>query len=263
MKIAFISRSSEKDKLSEDLEKLLREEVAKVTGHDVRAYITARFEKEYYIDSLQVKIIKPEDDPISPVSINSVLSYIKTNTAEYTPDTFLICSKEVGLEKDNIETLIEEIDSNPWLLAVGYKLKIPDNEKLDNELQGYYANKKLIAYRVPWNTCAIWKYRLFDKYVEKFDEITLGKYPFNDITVTIDGVSKTTQHKGMEDGLAIAQAVSRSKDIRFKLLKEPLTWTVNKTEEHRQKLARKEYVMRNFMAVRNYSVEDLGAAEVK
>lgn len=262
MKVAFISRAKNKD--DEDLKKLLTEVSVKINDHELRAYIIADSEKDYYIDSLPVKVIKSEDDPTGPTSINSAFEYINKNKENFNPDAFLICSKEVDFKKENIETLIKEINDNSSLLVVGYKFK-HDNEVLDNELNGYYANKNLVAYRVPWNTCAMWNYKLFEKYVKKFDEITVGKYPFSDITVTIDGVAQTTQHKGMEDGLAIAQAVSQSKDIRFKLLKESisLTWVVRNIEKHRQKLARKDYVMRNFMAVRNYSINDLEAAEIK
>jgi len=267
MHIAFITRTQAKTKedldKSEDLKKLLKE-VASVQGHYVKSYILANFENESYIAdgsmSLSNKIIKAIN-PTSPVSINTVINRIRASAEK--PKALLICSKEVCLKTENIQTLIQEMQNNPSLLVAGYKFK-HDDDKLNNELIGYYSNKNLIAYRVPWNTCAIWDYELFIDYVQKFDEVALGKYPFGMISVNIDGAPVLTEHKGMEDGLAIAQATSQTKGIRFKLLSEPpLFWKVDQIDNHRKKLARKDYVMRNFMAIRNYSIEDLEAAEIK
>ena len=148
---------------------------------------------------------------------------------------------------------------------VGYKFKIT-NDFLNNDLISYYSNNNLVAYKVPWNTCALWNYKLFNRYVIKFDEIT-AENPFNQICVSLEGKCNLTSHVGMEDGLAIAKAVSKNPKIKFKLLTKKLNWEIDsdndKVKRHRQKLARKDIVLRNFMAVRNYSVEDLLSAEMK
>lgn len=207
-------------------------------------------------------------EPIGPTAFNSVIDELNKEKEDTKKNYHLLTySKEVGLKQTDIKMLITEINSNSDLLVVGYKFEITD-EKLNNELEGYYHNKNLIAYRIPWNTCAIWNFNLFNKYVSKFDEITAIN-PFNPIEVSIDGICSQTDHRGMEDGLAIAEAVSKSnKKIKYKLLKRPLlNWEVNSSDgeikRHGQKLARKETVLRNFMAVRNYSVKDLENAEIK
>lgn len=150
-------------------------------------------------------------------------------------------------------------ENEKTLLVAGYKFEIKNDNQLENELEAYYHNKNLIAYQVPWNTCAIWNYKLFKKYVGKFDEIT-NTNPYNKVNVCIDGVCKQTDHKGMEDGLALAKAVSKKGEkIYYKLLDKTIPWEINlaRKYEHREKLARKDIVMRNFMGVRDYSVEDL------
>ncbi len=205
------------------------------------------------------------DEPTSPTSINLAISELKNDI-----DYFIVASKEVGVTEKKLDNLITEIENSKKykLLVTGYKFKIVDkngklDKKLNNELQDYYKNDDLIAYKVPWNTCAIWNRKLFKK-VEKFDEIT-AKNPFPDVYVCIDNVCSLTPHQGMEDGLAIAEAVNKNKNLKFKLLDDYLSWEVNvgKEENHREKLARKETVLRNFMRVRNYYVDDLKAAEMQ
>ena len=263
MKTIFITRTKSKRDFDNKLEDLLKE--VKDSGiQDRDIYVISNFEESNYEinPELHVRVIE-NDNPISPISFNTVFNRIEPSDKV---GAFLVCSKEVDLKKEDIKTLTDEIHNNPNLLAAGYKFK-HDSEELNNKLAGYYANKNLIAYRVPWNTYVIWNYKLFNEYVKKFDEITLGKYPFGNITVTVNGAGKITRHKGMEDGLAIAQAVSQSGDVRFKLLEKSLAWAVKgdkkSMEDHLMKLARKDLVMRNFMAIRNYSIEDLEAAEIK
>ncbi|OGE90558.1 MAG: hypothetical protein A3J07_02545 [Candidatus Doudnabacteria bacterium RIFCSPLOWO2_02_FULL_49_13] len=268
MDIAFISRTSG-EKISDDLNERL-DEIEKVTGHKIAVYILSGFDFDDEINKskkLSIEIIKV-DDPISPVSINSVLEYM--NKTRNDPEALFIFSQETVFTTENIQALITELQNKETLLVAGYKFEIVEdrgkiNQKLNDELKSYYANEDLIAYRVPWNTCAIWNYDLFKQYIGKFDEITMGRYPFFQFPVTIDGVSSLTDHKGMEDGLAIAKAASQSRNIHFKLLPTALPWKVteDKINNHRKKLARKDYVMRNFMAMRNYSIEALEAAEVK
>lgn len=230
-------------------------------------YVIANFKKsECSVGNKKVHVIK-DGDPTGPTSINTIFS--KKLPEELF--AFLVCSQEVYLGKRDIEeTLVKEIGSNKNLLIVGYKFHIVNkagriNKRLDDELQNYYKNKELLAYQVPWNTCAIWGYDLFTKYVGKFDEIT-ARNPFNPIGVSIDGVCSQTKHQGMEDGLAIAEAVVRSKKtIKYALLDNYLRWEVDRdrVKDHREKLARKDTVLRNFMAVRNYSPKDLRNAEIK
>ncbi len=204
-------------------------------------------------------LFRPHDEPTSPTAMNLI---IRKDFLKETPQFFIIASKEiVDIKNTNIHTLVTEIESNSSLLAVGYKFKIFNGIKLDTELGEKYKNKDLVAYYVPWNTCAIWDYKWFKAYVVKFDEIT-DTNPFCPVCVTIDGECSQTPHRGMEDGLAIAKAVSKEHSLKYKLIginhDTPL-WRVNpnKILEHRQKLARKDIVLRNFMAIRGYSVEDL------
>lgn len=276
MNIAFISRDKgEKDvdmSISKKLKVQLNNLAARVKNHkikhEIRAYVIAKFEKDELIgETLETKIIRSED-PASSVSMNLALDCIKREN-EFKPDAFFIWSKEVDFEIADINELADEIRNNETLLVAGFKFKHVGNEEINSELNNYYADKNLIAYQVPWNTCAMWSYKLFDEYVEKFDEITLGKYPFQDIPVIVKKTIKTAEHKGMEDGLAIAQAVSKSKgskDVKFKLIEKSLNWEIRDgndgIEKHLKKLARKETVMRNFMVMRNYSVEDLKAAKL-
>lgn len=214
--------------------------------------------------NVNVQIVK-DQYPTSPISINAVLNKLKVERKKL--DAFLVCSKEIKVSAKNIEDLIKKIEEDKKLLVVGYKFQLKD-EKLDNELKAYYGNRNLIAYQVPWNTCAIWNYQLFDKYVYKFDEIT-KENPFPQLSVSIDGITNKTEYRGMEDGLAIAKATSPNKiiKIRFKLLDEPLLlWEIDdndsKVKQHRIKLARKETVMRSFMSVRDYSMGDLKNAKL-
>lgn len=262
MNIALISRDiGEKNK---DIDEKLGKQFAKLAGelvnhnHNVKAYVVTKFIR----DDKKIKFIK-SDNPTSSVSMNLAFDHIRQCDG-FDPDVFFIWSKEVDFESSDVDRLAKEIQNNKNLLVVGYKLKHTENYA-NNELSGYYANKNLIAYRVPWNTCAMWNYELFSKYVGKFDEITLGNYPFQNIPVIVNGKIRDTEHKGMEDGLAIAQAASIFKDIKFKIIEETkLNWNIRdeKPEEHFKKLARKETVMRNFMAMRNYSIQDLERAEI-
>jgi len=264
MKTVFITRTKSKKDFDDDLKELVHE--VKLSGiQDI--YILSNFEDhDCTMSSIQVIAVKDED-PTSPISINTVLNAVKDSKKN--PDTFLVSSKEVGLKKKHIKALIEELNKNKNLLVVGYKFEIINesdviDEKLNNELQGYYANKNLVAYKIPWNTCAVWNYESFDKHVSKFDEIT-NRNPFNPVCVAIDGECNKTEHKGMEDGLAIAQAVSKKPSLKYKLIdKNFLSWKIktDKKQSHREKLARKDSVLRDFMALRNYSVNDLVSADI-
>lgn len=217
-------------------------------------YIVSNFSKKNYkINSISVNILQNEK-PTSPISINTVLEEIKM-TAKI-PDAFIVASKEVALIKAGIIQLIEEIKRDKNLLVVGYKFKTKDKD-LNNILQQSYENKNLIAFSVPWNTCAVWNYQLFDKYVSKFDEITEVN-TFSPIKI---GLHNKIPHKGMEDGLAIAKAVSNKKiEVHFKLISEFLLWKIQNNQKQNEKLARKEKVLTDFIKLRNYSLEKLKGA---
>lgn len=271
MNAVFITRAKAENKNDLDKQRDLQDLI-----RAVQTYAEV-FSTIYIVSNFEDKIIKPvknsipiivvkdkDDDPTSPISLNTVLERIRKKNQKL--DGFLICSQEVELTKDHMKALISQLEKyQKRLLVVGYRFKI-NNDFLDNELQNYYTNKNLIAYKVPWNTCALWNYELFDRYVIKFDEITNRNF-FNPVCVSIDGVCSQTKHRGMEDGLAIAQAVSQERGLKYKLIKRinlPL-WKVksDKKQDHKEKLARKDTVLRNFMAVRNYSVRNLEAAEMK
>lgn len=280
MKVAFITRTKAKNEksLSDKDQESLRDLIKEVDDSDIiiDKYIISNFKHKDYMLKIKNKLIcvqvVKDENPTGPTSINTVLNKIKIKTPEEKPDAFLVCSKEVRLKKKHIKILIDEIKSNENFLVVGYKFKIVNktgrvNKKLNKELQDDYDYENLIAYKVPWNTCAIWKYEHFEQYVKKFDEIT-ARNPFNSIGISIDGNCSKTEHKGMEDGLAIAAAADINKNLKFKLLDdEELGWEVDlepdRVKSHREKLARKDTVLRNFMAVRNYSVNDLENADIK
>lgn len=191
-----------------------------------------------------------DDNPTSPVGINRALAYIRTSTY------FFTFSKEVELEQKHVETLVKELRF-PNMLVVGYRFTIPTSKELDQELQAYYANEDLLAYRVPWNTCALWNSRLFIDNIGEFDNIADGDEPLK-----IGGY--TTKRKGMEDGLAIAKAVSSNPTLKYELLStDPRPWNVDPSKErsHREKLARKDVVLRGFMSERGYSPERLVDAQ--
>jgi hypothetical protein len=263
MNIAFITRtSSEKDLQNEDLLHLL-EEVRAAGIQDM--YVISDFDAKSYTNSMirqSITVVK-DKMPISPISMNTALRLIER---EKHYDYFFVCSKEIAIKAQYIKTLIKEIQNNKQLLVIGYKFTIED-KKLNKELQNYYNDKDFIAYQVPWNTCAMWNYNLFDKYIKEFDKITLG-VPTKTLRVCIDNVCHDTHFKGMEDGLAIAKAASQSDKpkVYFKLLDDYLPWKINndynKKLDHRKKLARKDIVMRGFMKEYDFKENDLKDAKI-
>ena len=256
MRVVFITRTdaSKMNDLRDqtDLEDLIKE--VGLSGIKDIFILSKIKESKVKLFGVSVNTIY-DKNPTGATSINTLLNKIKIKF-----EAFIACSKEVGLRERNIKYLIKEIEQTDNLLVAGYKFVIKDR-KLNNELRDFYENDNLIAYKVPWNTCAIWNYDLFIKHVGKFDEITAIN-PFKPIGVSIDGACSLTPHVGMEDGLAIAQAVDSDKKIKFILLDDFLFWDVDSNSKirHREKLARKDTVLRNFMGVRNYSVEDLKVA---
>jgi hypothetical protein len=271
MKIFFITRTKNGEDLKDPVLKELIKEAESSGINESRIYIVSDFkESNYSLDAhTKVQIIK-DANPIGPVSINTAIKKIEDDIGKHDDKeeglAFLVCSREVKLKKEDIIKLRKAIEEDKFMLVVGYKLEITNDEQLKKELEDYYNNKALIAYQIPWNTCAIWNYRLFRQYVVKFDEIT-KENPFNQVNVCIDNYCSQTKHEGMEDGLAIAKAASqKGKDrIYFKLFEKKINWNIDLTKKrsHREKLARKDIVLRNFMEVRGYSVKDLEDARKK
>ncbi|HUD20338.1 MAG TPA: hypothetical protein VMR81_07890 [Patescibacteria group bacterium] len=255
IKTAFITRTKSINDFKErDFKRLIK--AVRDSGIKNR-YVLSDIDKDNYLvpdTDLTVTVIK-DKNPTSAISLNKALQRIRED--DVNPKAFLISSQEVILTDDHINRLIKVLNDDPTLLVAGYKFTIKD-EELNSELQWYYARKKLIAFKVPWNTCALWNYKLFDKYVEEFDEITT-KNPFNPVCVCIDNVCSQTEHVGMEDGLAIAKALTQNERLKYKLISAdpPLCWKVNvdRINEHRKKLARKDTVMRDFMEVKKYSID--------
>ena len=255
MKVAFITRIKTEDDLVKDGLTSIVSEADKSGIKDKHILLKTKnsVNVKHKINGIDVCLIH-DDNPTAPTSINTALLEIRKK--EF--DAFLVASKEVVLKKENIERLIKGLQPSK-MLVIGYKFTHKD-AGLNNELSSYYCNEKLVAYRVPWNTCAIWRYKNFITYVKKFDEIT-SRNSFDEIGVTLDGYGYNTSHKGMEDGLAIAKARSKNNKLDYLLIDKKLEWAVNNKLDHRKKLARKDVVMRNFMALRNYSVKDLRSAE--
>lgn len=278
MTIIFITRTKSKEDFNTDefidlISKLANSGIKKI-------YAVSNFEYDNYKPTglnpkiaklVEITVVK-DDNPISPVALNSALERMRKDNLF--PDALLIASKEVFITQEDVQELANNLEGNEDLLVVGYRLKINKKnqslyKELNKELNSFYSNKLLIANRVPWNTCAIWRYQWFDRYVKEFDKIT-KENPFDSVHVCIDNACYDTPHEGMEDGLAIAKAVSEAwsrdkKKLYFKLIrKNPLPWSVKtkKMMEHRKKLARKNKVLRDFMAVKEFKEEDLLAADL-
>ena len=68
----------------------------------------------------------------------------------------------------------------------------------------------------------------------------------------------------MGDGLAIAKAISRRNDLKYGVVKERLNWAIagQNVQWHRQKLARKDIVLRDFMTLRGYLVSQSIKAKI-
>jgi hypothetical protein len=196
----------------------------------------------------KVKIVW-QSDPISPISMNSALERIQQDNINL--DYFIVASKEVIVSSEDFSKLINIMQNNSFLLVAGYRFQLKD-KSLDYDLKKRYRNKDLIAFRVPWNTCAIWNYRYFKKYVSCFDEITLGN---------------SGDLKGMEDGLAIAKASMKNPKLKFHLIQtRRLDWKIGKQQKdkdsHIEKICRKEESLRTFMKDTGCTEDALLQAEV-
>lgn len=253
--VILITRVATEDDLARgDLVELLSE--AKSFGideQDMYVVLKAREAKnsQHKVGDMKVWTIH-DDDPTGPTSMNSTLSFLREKSKSK-PSALLIASSEVRLRSKDIKRLedelfIKESDDNN-ILIVGYKFNHVDGT-LDKCLQDCY-KKQLAAYVIPWNTCALWNFSLFDKYVQEFDDVTRG------VGLVVQTTMGETPLKGMEDGLAIAKGVSRGR-LHYKLLDSDIIWDVKRdNNDHLRKLTRKDMVLLHFMTTRGYSVADL------
>ncbi len=217
------------------------------------------------------------DNPASPVAMNCVLEKLqkinRSNEIEPLFSRMLIVSKEIVFNEEHLEALYRAHEKNENLLVSGYKFQVCDRNReirkdLNNELQKYYKDARM-AYIVPLNTFAMWNCELFLNKIKKYDEICVPEInKLNEIEVIIRSKKYKTFCSGMEDGLAIAKAVSNDKNIKYSLLdcdKDGPLWIINdeKIIDHQKKLARKNQVLKTFMVYREYFEEPLRSAKLE
>jgi hypothetical protein len=217
--------------------------------------------KNFDIEGIPVEVVFNKD-PIKACAFNSVIDKLNKECSEH--HHLLTFSKEVDLKAENIEKMISEIKEN--IIVAGYRLK--DNILGETEAN-IYANGDLtgedigIAYKVPWNTCALWNKKFVygtGKQRLWFDEICESENNQFGVLL-IKGFQDKTEYEGMEDGLAIAKLVYDDSDLKCKLIKNPLPWTISGDDsrkmKHRLKMARKNIVLSTFINIKGYSVEKL------
>ena len=233
----------------------------------------SNIEKIYIICNLRKRIFKIgninhqllfDENPIRQTSFNRVIEKLNKNKSkQYHLLTF---SKEVGLRNEDIEKMINTLRNN--LIVVGYRLKdnILSGEELRLYTNGENSNNVGIAYQVPWNTCALWNRRFVygvGKEELKFDEICEKEHnQLGKLIVKVDKDYECTNYVGMEDGLAIAELVTKNKDLKYKLIKKPLSWSINENnkKDHKIKMARKNIVLSTFINIKGYSIDKLREA---
>jgi hypothetical protein len=233
-----------------------------------KIFVLCDLNKENFkIEGVPVEIIF-DKNPIKACAFNSVLSRLCTeNAARYHLLTF---SKEVNLKNENIERMINEINQDcENIIVAGYRLK---DDVLKKEEANIYAGGDLqgedvgIAYKIPWNTCALWNKKFVygsGKERLQFDKICESENnQFEGLYVKVMGSFQVkTQYEGMEDGLAIAKLVNDNPtlNLKCKLIKEPLDWIIEENDarrlNHRLKMARKNIVLSTFINIKGYSME--------
>ncbi|MFH1207007.1 MAG: hypothetical protein V1668_00165 [Patescibacteria group bacterium] len=169
---------------------------------------------------------------------------------------YFIISKEVKIKKADFQKMREIINrKNHKVLVIGYKLQ--DKIKETGEEITEKKDQKGIAFKVPWNTCALWNSKLFTTYVEKFDEICDGK--LGEIVLSQFRPPRITKIEGMEDGLGIAKVANIPKSLGVKviLIDKYLDWVFSQEKPDRiwkqeTKMARKSIVLSELMRIRNY-----------
>ncbi|MDD4938059.1 MAG: hypothetical protein PHX34_03545 [Candidatus Shapirobacteria bacterium] len=228
-------------------------------------YIISDWETKKNFEEIKDSVYKIYDkNPIRPTAFNDVLKQLNENKDEKGEFHLLTYSKEVDLREENIKRMIEEIEKEEdRLIVVGYRLK--DNV-LNNEERLSYEDT--IAYKVPWNTCALWNKKfVYGDRVKKlrFDEIC-DKNDLGTLEVTVYDHQITTNYEGMEDGLVIAEFITKNKRLRYKLIgDEPLDWQIdgeNRRFKQKVKMARKSIVLTTFMNIKGYSIDKLMKAEL-
>lgn len=204
-----------------------------------------------------------DEKPNKAKALNKAIQKIKEENNGQNEKYFIIASKEVELQNDNIDCLRKIISSDEKILVAGYRLKdnILTNEEYNLFSNYDGVNDYGIAYMIPWNTCAIWNYDLFKEYVVEFDDICsnnqLGK-----LIINMDGCREETEYEGMEDGLAVLKALNKKSGLKSILLKKELFWNIPTDKEERVKnqklkMARKNIVLSTFANIRGYSIDKL------
>lgn len=218
------------------------------------------------IGSIKCEIIF-DIDPIKPTAFNLILKKLQVNKKTIKRCHLLTYSKEVELINDDIDEMIRTIeDKKNKLIVVGYRLK--DNVLSDQERK-MYANgtyddgNEGIAYMVPWSTCALWNKEFVcgNKIKLWFDEICeKAGNQLDEFKVRVNGELIATNYQGMEDGLAIAELVTKNDLLKYKLIKKELFWNIEGDEkritDHKVKMARKNIVLGTFMQIKGYSADE-------
>lgn len=171
--------------------------------------------------------------------------------------------------------MVQEIHKNRQskLIAVGFKFQddVTGHKEYDEYANNTNGNTG-IAYKVPWNTCALWNKKfVYGEGVRKlkFDEICENNQ-LGYLNVKVHNTLMQTEYKGMEDGFAIAELISNNKDevkYTYKLFDKYLFWRLPKKNErvlkHKIKLARKNIVLSTFVNIKGYSIDKLREAAIK
>lgn len=205
------------------------------------------FKKEELI-KIDIINIEPWIDPSGTLNIGLEKAF------EYRPTQIMVASKEVDIEEVHIDRMSKELLKNKNLLVVGYCLQTNLKELKKEEEKGHYLKSNSWALKTPWNTCAIWDNKLFQKYVGYFN-------PICDYSKYLD--PKTEKLKGMEDTLAIALAIKKNKSLKFGLIKSIRPWNVNanKIKKHIEKMQRKTKVYKKYCEI--FSLPNLSKSLIK
>ncbi len=250
----------------EELEKRFKnnKQIAKI-------YIICNLYKpEFKIGKIPCKVIF-DLKPIRATAFNLVIDELSRH--QKSKYHLLTYSKEVELTDDDIETMIKVLkDKEDKIIVVGFHLK--DNILSDKEIKLYsggdHSNNDVgIAYKVPWNTCALWN----NKFVYgkgnmklKFDEICeKDNNQLGELIVKVGSRLLSTDYEGMEDGLAIAELVTKNKGLKYALYGEKIFWNIEGDKDrilnHKLKMARKNIVLSTFMNIKGYSADKLREAQ--
>lgn len=222
--------------------------------------------KGFRIGIIECEVIFDNDKkPTRPTSFNLVIEELNKDKNKKNKYHLLTYSKEVDLRKENIEKMIKEIENDKdHLIVVGYRLR--DNVLSPEEQSSY---KDTIAYKVPWNTCALWNKKfVYGNETEKlrFDKIC-DKNNLGNLEVTVYDHQVITKYEGMEDGLAIAELITRNEGLKYELIGDNyLSWWIdideNRKFKQKVKMARKSIVLATFMNIKGYSINKLMEAEL-